>query len=387
MFVNATGLTQIVGSGGWYMPNVVAVDSMIQNCDSLTYIDVTGWNLSSAENMYSMFWSCDRLETIEGCENWDTGSVTSMKAMFETSHSLKDVDVSTWDTSSVTDMSHMFRAHGLEEVDVSNWDVSNVVYFNSMFSAVSSNTGSMSIKSLDLSKWDTSSAVTMNNMFQGCSQLLELDLSGWDVSNVTTTSHMFSDCFNIQSIDFTGWNTVSLTSMDGMFNDCRAIRVLDVSEFDTATVVEFSQIFEACHSLEQIIGLDKWDTAKGIAFDEMFNQARSLKVVDLSSFDTRSAQDYCVMQNGGIYYGFSAMFSGMNSIEKLILGANFDFNGNGSINSTKNGYPRFPSPVAIDGKATVWYNVSSNTYYTASEIPEPDGVTATYVAAIPPANS
>ena len=383
MFVSCTGMTEIVGSGGWYMPNVIAVDSMIQQCDSLEYIDVTDWDLSSAENMYSMFWNCDVLKTIDGCENWNTGSVTTMKAMFESSHSLKDVDVSTWDTGNVKDMSHMFRSHGIEELDVSNWDVSNVVYFNSMFSASSSNTGAMSIQSLDLSKWDTQNAVTMNNMFHGCSQLLELDLRNWDVSNVTTTSHMFSDCFNIQSIDFTGWNTASLTSMDGMFNDCRGIKVLDLSDFDTATVEEFSQIFEACHSLEQIIGLDKWDTSKGTAFDEMFNQAHSLKELDLSSFDTRSAKNYVVMQNGGIYYGFSSMFAGMNSLEKLILGGNFDFNGDGSITT---GYPRLPNPAAINGETTMWYNIANDTYYSASDIPEPEGVTVTYVAANPPAN-
>ncbi len=382
MFVSSTALTEIIGSGDWYMPNVVAVDSMIQNCDSLKYIDVTSWDLSSAENMYSMFWSSDVLEAIEGCENWNTSSVTSMKAMFETTHNLKDVDVSTWDTSNVTDMSYMFRSHGLEVVDVSNWDVSNVLYFNSMFSAMSSNTGSMSIKALDLSKWNPKSAVKMNNMFHGCSQITELDVSGWDMPNMTTTSHMFSDCFNLLSVDFTGWNTPSLTSMDGMFNDCRAIKELDVSEFDTAKCVEFSQIFEACHSLEKIIGLDQWDTSKGIAFDEMFNQARSLKEVDLSSFDTRSAKSYGVMQNGGIYYGFSSMFSGMNSLEKLTLGANFDFNGDGSITPTTGAYPSLPNPAAIDGQATLWYNAANDTYYTAAEIPEETA--ATYIAAVKP---
>ena len=385
MFVNSTAITEIVGSGNWYMPNVVTVDSMIQNCDSLVSIDVTNWDLSSAENMYSMFWSCAVLETIEGCENWNTGSVTSTKAMFEASHSLKDVDVSTWDTSSVKDMSHMFRAHGIEELDVSNWDVSNVEYFNSMFSASSSNTGAISLKKLDVSKWNPESAVKMNNMFHGCGKITELDVSGWNMPNLLTTSHMFSDCFALTSIDFTGWYTPSLTSMDGMFNDCRAIQVLDVSEFETSNCVEFSQVFEACHSLQYIIGLDKWDTSKGIAFDEMFNQAWSLKEVDLSSFNTRSAKSYGVMQNGGIYYGFSAMFSGAGSLQKLTLGADFDFNGDGSITTTSGSLPSLPNPAPIDGQPTVWYNAANDTYYTASEIPEETA--ATYIAVVKPADN
>ena len=132
----------------------------------------------------------------------------------------------------------------------------------------------------------------------------------------------------------------------------------------------------------EIIGLDKWDTSKGIAFDEMFNQAWSLKELDLSTFDTSSAKNYGVMQNNGIYYGYSSMFSGMGSLQKLTLGEKFVFAGNGSIQPS--GYPSFPNPAAIDGQAAKWYNAETDTYYAPSEIPEKTA--ATYIAAVPPAN-
>ena len=380
MFYNDYKLQEIVGSGDWYMPANTDMYCMFQNCDSLKSIDATSWDLSSVENMYSAFWSCGTLESIIGAENWDTGNVTTMKAMFEDTHKLKYIDVSTWDTSSVEDMSHMFRAHGIEELDVSKWDVSNVKYFNSMFSATKSNTGDMSIKKLDLTNWNLASAVAMQNMFQGCSKLTELDLSGWNMPNNSSVSHMFADCFGLLSINLSGWNTPALTSMDGMFNDCRSLKVVDVSDIDTANVVEFSQIFEACYALETIIGLDQWDTSKGIAFDEMFNLASKIKELDLSSFDTGSAKSYGVMQNGGIYYGFSSMFNGTTGLQKLVLGEKFVFSGDGSI--SQNGYPRFPNPAPIDGQATKWYNAENDTYYAPSEIPEKTA--ATYVAAIPP---
>ena len=374
MFVNCTGLKEIVGSGGWSMPNVVALDSMIQSCDSLKTIDVTNWDLSSAQNMYSMFWSCDKLETIEGCENWNTGNVTTMKAMFESSHSLKDVDVSTWDTSSVTDMSHMFRAHGLEELDVSNWDVSNVTAFNSMFSSMKSNTGDMSIKNLDLSKWNPKSAVKMNNMFQGCSQLTELDLSGWDMPNLTTTSHMFSDCFGLQSVDFTGWNTPALTSMDGMFNDCRTIQEIDVSHFDTGNCVEFSQMFEACYALEKIVGMNQWDTSKANVFDEMFNLASKLKEVDFSSFDTSSVKYSNVLQNGEKnYHGYGSMFNGTTGLQKLIMSDKFVFAGDGSLQPGN--YPKFPNPAPKEGYTAMWRNVETGELFLGKDIPEKTAAT------------
>ena len=381
MFNRTTAITDIIGSGGWCMPNVVALNSMFQDCDALKYIDVTNWNLGSAENMYSMFWSNDALVTIEGCENWDTGNVTNMKAMFETSHSLKDVDVSTWDTSSVTDMSFMFRCHGLEELDVSNWDVSNVTLFNSMFSAMKSNTGSMSIKALDLSKWNPKSAVKMNNMFQGCSKLTELDMSGWDMPNLTTTSHMFSDCFDLQSVDFTGWNTPALTSMDGMFNDCRTIKEIDVSHFDTANCLEFSQMFEACYALEKIIGMDQWDTSSAYVFDEMFNLASKLKEVDFSSFDTSAVTYGYILQNGETdYHGYGSMFNGTTGLQKLIMSDKFVFAGDGTLQPGN--YPKFPNPAAKEGYTAMWRNVETGELFLGKDIPEKTAATyeAHYIA-------
>jgi hypothetical protein len=88
--------------------------------------------------------------------------------------------------------------------------------------------------------------------------------------------------------------------------------------------------------------------------------------------------------NGDLCKGFSSTFAGMNSVEKIILGPNFRFAGNGQV--TEQYQPKFPNPAPIDGQATKWYNAANDTYYTAAEIPEPNGETVTYVAAIPPVN-
>jgi hypothetical protein len=68
----------------------------------------------------------------------------------------------------------------------------------------------------------------------------------------------------------------------------------------------------------------------------------------------------------------------------LILSDKFVFSGDGSIQPGS--YPQFPNPAPIDGVVTKWYNAANDTYYTASEIPEPEDGTVTYVAAIPPVN-
>ena len=66
------------------------------------------------------------------------------------------------------------------------------------------------------------------------------------------------------------------------------------------------------------------------------------------------------------------MFSGVNSLEKLILGPDFSFDGDGKVTENK---AVLPAPVG-GGK---WYNADSGDAYLASEIPELTA--ATYVAA------
>ena len=382
LYANMGALVE-VDTHNYDVSRVETMANMFLNCKNLAVMDTSDWDTGNVTTMFQTFRNCNALVVEVG--GWDVSKVTNMFGMLVENYALPELDVSQWQVGNVEDMGAMFgHCFDLAYLDVSKWDTGSVKSFKAMFQG-KSNKGNMKISNLDVSNWDTSSCTIMNHMFYSCGQLTELDLSGWDVSNVVTMSHMFSDCFALQSVDFTGWNTSALTSMDGMFNDCRAIKQIDVSHFDTGNCVEFSQMFEACHSLEQIIGLNQWDTSSGNVFDEMFNQARSLKELDLSSFDTGSAKYSNVLQNGETnYHGYGSMFSGCNNMTKLTLGEDFVFSGDGSIPATH--YPKFPSPAAIDGQATKWYNAANGTYYSGSEIPEPNGVMVTYVAAVPPAS-
>ena len=125
-------------------------------------------------------------------------------------------------------------------------------------------------------------------MFFGCGQLKKIDMSKWDVSNVTTMYHMFADCRKLETVNMTSWNTESLTNVDGMFNDCRSMKSVDVSDFDTENITDFDQVFDGCTKLEEIIGLDQWDTSNGQSFCE-FLLGTNVKEIDLSSFDMSSA--------------------------------------------------------------------------------------------------
>ena len=105
-----------------------------------------------------------------------------------------------------------------------------------------------------------------------------------------------------------------------------------------------------------------------------------MKVLNLSSFDTRNAQYGNKHLNGDTSKGFDQTFNGVNSLEKLILGENFVFDGNGTVTAVAT----LPNPGSIDGQAAVWYNEANGTYYTADQIPEG---AATYIAVVKPAEN
>ena len=86
--------------------------------------------------------------------------------MFSGCSSLSSLDLSGWDVSSASSLSSMFLGcSSLTSLDVSGWDVSGASVFSGMFSQC------YSLASLDLSGWDVSNASDLSGMFSGCSSL------------------------------------------------------------------------------------------------------------------------------------------------------------------------------------------------------------------------
>jgi surface protein len=174
--------------------------------------------------------------------------------------------------------------------------------------------------------------------------------------------HTFADCTKMERYIFSGWNTESLQIMDGIFNSNLALQVVDVSDFDTANVTDFDQVFDGCTSLEQIIGLDKWDTSKGQYFREFLLNTKVV-AIDLSAFNMSSA---IRTQN---------MFHVNSKLTTIYVGDNWNLNpdqltdtgmfgsspkltgGNGStissIGSNSGIYARVDLPAVVDAEGNV----------------------------------
>ena len=144
-----------------------------------------------------------------------SSSQTNMDSMFQNCHSLTSLDISNFNTSSVTNMSYMFlNCNSLTSLDISNFDTSAVTNMSYMFQNCSS------LTSLDISNFGTSSVTNMSYMFQNCSSLTSLDVSNFDTSAVTNMSYMFQNCNSLTSLDISNFDTSAVTNMNGMFGGC-----------------------------------------------------------------------------------------------------------------------------------------------------------------------
>ncbi len=169
--------------------NVTDMSGMFGSSD-IQKVNLTGWNTSNVITMERMFEDADSLMELD-LSTWDVSSVTNMSEMFAYCDSLTSVNISGWDTSDVTDMAHMFNSHLATIQGVEELDVSNVTNMEEMFN-------STYLVTLDLSKWDTSKVENMKKMFWWMPNRESIELGEWEIDSVTdyegflgNSSHMY----------------------------------------------------------------------------------------------------------------------------------------------------------------------------------------------------
>ena len=108
------------------------IDKGIFSHTDFKYIDISEWDVSKVKSTCSMFYLCEKLESVGDISKWDVSKLTSRSFMFCDCCSFNQ-NISGWDVSSVTDMTCMFDRCKSFNQDISNWNVSNVRYKNFMF--------------------------------------------------------------------------------------------------------------------------------------------------------------------------------------------------------------------------------------------------------------
>ena len=142
--------------------------------------------------------------------------------MFYNCNSITSLDLSGWNTSNVTNMSSMFcNCNSLTSLDLSGWNTSNVTDMRAMFSRCSY------LTYLDLSGFNTSNVTNMSSMLSGCSYLTYLDLSGFNTSKVADITFLFYGDQLLERLNLVGWNLENLrTNPLGPFWSCPKLTTL-----------------------------------------------------------------------------------------------------------------------------------------------------------------
>ena len=395
IFYDCTSLKNINLGSNFTTKSAENLGWMFMNCSSIETLDLSNFETFNSKMFKSMFNGCKNLKAIDLGENFKTDNAEDMSYMFNNCSSLQSLDVSNFNTSKVENLSHIFqRCSVIKELDVSEWDVSYCKDFSYTFDRCSS------LKYVNVSNWNVGKAENLESMFQLCSNLQNLDVSGFDVSSCKDFGFMFYGCSKLISLDFTKWDvrkgesfdhflahskmeeydvsnwqvTSACTNLNAMFHSTKETYI-DVTGWDTSNVIAFNQMFDGMINLEKIDGLEDFDTSSGVCFGEMFNWCEKLKEINLSTFNTRNAdQSTVVSGNGSTSYGLYNMFNCCKSLEKIILGENFTFTGNGTLSDSNCAI--LPTPTS-----GYWYNVETGQAYAPNEIP--DLIAATYASTQP----
>ena len=260
-------------------------------------------NTSEVVDMSCMFYNCNKLTTID-VSRFDMSKVTTTEDMFYFCEALRSLDVSNWNTSNITNMSGTFNnCIALETLDVSNWNTSKVKNMEYLFFYCSI------LTTLDVSNWNTANVENMNGIFNGCQNVTSLDVSKWNTAKVTDMSFMFGECYKLTSIDVSKWNTASVTSMCFMFYQCKQLTNLDLSSFNTTNVTDMNHMFSGDSKLTTIYVGELWninnlsDTSTWSGYENgwinMFYGCDRLKGEKGTTYnDSHTGKDYAHIDEG-----------------------------------------------------------------------------------------
>ncbi|WP_413627750.1 BspA family leucine-rich repeat surface protein [Fructilactobacillus vespulae] len=273
LFAGLKNLKDIQGLADVNTSNVKNMYGMFYGDSSLTNLDgLEHWDTSNVTNFARMFYGVKNVTDFSKINNWKTNNVTDMNQMFYSANAI-NFNPAAWDVSKVTNMSDMFyQTTSLDKADFSNWNTGNVTYMYDMFE---SSDIAANIKTIN--NWDVSKVTDMSSMFQNTTKIADnsgLNLSNWNTGNVTSMYNLFSMSSyygNLTNFDWLkNWNTSNVTDMGGMFNN-QAVKALDLSNWDVSKVTNFYSMFSGNWNLEKL-NIKNWDIQSNANTNYMFYQ-------------------------------------------------------------------------------------------------------------------
>ncbi|CAD7941001.1 unnamed protein product, partial [Amoebophrya sp. A120] len=185
---------------------------MFENCQGLTQLDVSAYDVSMIRTARRMFQNARALVHLQGLGNWaaKVSNVTDLAYTFAGLASLdtaatglasfSETSIANWDLSKVKSLKGVFKDSPLLDFTVEAWDVSQVTDFSYAFA----NAAAFNPR---VKGWAVGSAQDFTSMFHGAT-IAHPCVSSWAVSNkLTNLRNMFRDAVcatpNLHSWDLT----------------------------------------------------------------------------------------------------------------------------------------------------------------------------------------
>lgn len=132
MFSYVKKMTSIYFNPKFGGNNLIDMQGMFYECNSLTSADLTNFNTENVQSLANMFYNCYSLKQIN-ISNFDTRKVGNMFGVFFNCRNLESIDLSSFDTRKLNEMSKMFYGSGITSIDISNFNTENVRSFIDLF--------------------------------------------------------------------------------------------------------------------------------------------------------------------------------------------------------------------------------------------------------------
>ena len=350
MFINCRNITEL-NLKNFRTDNAVYIDGLFMGCSSLKEIDISSFNTSKVQNTYDMFDGCTNLKTIYVSEydettdtGWTTKNVVNSDRMFTGCTSLVGGKGTTYDSTHIDKEYARIDKYGepgyltnkkenrLKYYDYyteSTFMSSGVAKNNSIIGYYTDNDGDgineltfvsketiyanidssrlfmgfTEVKNINFDNFSTKGVTNIIAMFSDCYKLTKIDVSKFDTSEVTLFEGLFGSMYdnvqmNLQEIiGIENWNTSKVISMNGMFYNCRNLTSINLRNFDTSQVLDMDWMFWGCSSLTEL-NVKNFNTSKLKTMRGMFSYCNSLTNLDISSFNTSQVTEMRTMLNG-----------------------------------------------------------------------------------------
>ena len=298
---------------GWNTSKVTSMAYMFEGCTDLVSLDLSGWNTSKVTNMVFMFGGSISLTEIKGLESLNTSNVIEMDNMFYNCQSLSgsitimNSNISYYEavfegcstatgSKFIVNYTNTYTKAMAQEIVNTKSSNSNVVLYippANLINGEDFNTAieffgnSDSIQFLNEPPTDptpgdillVSEATSPVKAYMALLPTGEIIVYPEEAGSPLVANKSCYRMFykiSVTSINFNNFDTSNVTNMEAMFRGCDRLMLLDLSKFNTSKVTNMKSMFNGCSMLESIYVKDLWNISNVINDEYMFYKCTSI---------------------------------------------------------------------------------------------------------------